>query len=378
MDISRANNLIQEKAKIFVVDDVQEALDILHLLLSRSGYEVFAFSNSAEAYEVAALNPPDLFLLDVNMPEINGYDLCCKLKRVPGLKEIPVIFLSGLNTPEHKIMGFEVGGVDYIVKPYSLEEVQARVKTHIRLRQAEALLRQQNELLEKTVLERTAELQNDIEERKLVEIELARQIETTKEAFNNTIYTLARAAEVNDEDTGNHILRVGEFAAILAMRLHLDSDFVEAIRLQAILHDVGKLHAHPDIFKKSGKLTEEEFVKMKDHTSAGAKIIGSDKKLTIGYKIALTHHEKWDGSGYPAGLRGEQIPIEGRITALADIYDALRSPRTYKDGFDHDATYSIITEGDGRTKPEHFDPAVLKAFKETSGLFEEAYKKLQG
>ncbi len=378
MDISRTNNAIQGKAKIFVVDDVQEALTILRLLLLRSGYEVFAFNNSIEAYEVAALNPPDMFLLDVNMPEINGYELCCMLKRVPGLKEIPVIFLSGLNTPEHKIRGFEVGGVDYIVKPYSFEEVQARVKTHIRLRQAEALLRQQNELLEMTVLERTAELQNDIEERKLVEIELARQIETTKEAFNNTIYTLARAAEVNDEDTGNHILRVGEFAAILAMRLHLDSDFVEAIRLQAILHDVGKLHAHPDIFKKSGKLTEEEFVKMKGHTQAGAKIIGNDNKLSIGYKIALTHHEKWDGSGYPAGLRGEQIPIEGRITALADIYDALRSLRTYKDGFDHDATISIITEGDGRTKPEHFDPAVLKAFKETSGLFEEAYKKLQG
>ena len=372
------HRLKSNKSRIIVVDDEPEVLEILKLMLFHSGNEVISFTNGAAALDAAEREPPDIILLDITMPEMNGFQVCERIKQNSKLKDIPVIFLSGLNAADNKLNGFRAGGVDYITKPYNFDEVQARVGTHIKLGRAEALLRQQKEHLERTVLERTAELQKDIEERKLVEVKLAQQIMATEEAFSYTVHALGRAAEANDEDTGNHILRVGEFCAIIALQLGLDDDFVRAISLQAILHDVGKLHTHPDIFKKNGKLTDDEFTKMKNHTFAGTMIIGNNEKLSLGCSIALTHHEKWDGSGYPCGLAGKQIPIEGRITAIADIYDALRSPRTYKEAFDHDKAFSIITEGDGRTVPAHFDPEVLDAFKKTSAQFAKAYERLKG
>ena len=367
-----------KKAQIIIVDDESSILNMLESMLLKCGNDVFPFTNGEAALEAIACVLPDIVLLDVSMPEMNGYQVCERIKQNSKTKNIPVIFLSGLNTMESRLRGFRAGGVDYIPKPYQSAELQARIGIHIKLGRKDARLRYQNEFLEQSVLERTAELRMDIEERKLVEASLASQIGATEEAFAYTIHALARAAEANDEDTGNHIIRVGEFSAIIASVLGLDDEFVRDIHIQAILHDVGKIHTHPDIFKKTGKLTDAEFTKMKEHTYSGTMIIGNSEKLRIGRNIALTHHEKWDGSGYPNGIAGDQIPLEGRITAIADIYDALRSCRPYKPAYDHNTAYEIITQGDGRTMPEHFDRAVLNAFVEAGTQFEETYDRLKG
>jgi len=205
---------------------------------------------------------------------------------------------------------------------------------------------------------------------------LSRQVRETEEAFVYTIKALARASEVNDEDTGNHILRVGEYAAVIAEALGSPKSFVEAIRIQAPIHDVGKIHTPPSILRKPANLSPEEVAVMREHAERGAKILGDHPRLALARNIALTHHERWDGSGYPRGLKGEQIPIEGRIVTLADQYDALRNKRVYKPPFDHRSACSILLEGDGRTKPGHFDPAVLAAFKSSETRFQQIFERL--
>ncbi|MCK9363844.1 MAG: response regulator [Syntrophales bacterium] len=206
---------------------------------------------------------------------------------------------------------------------------------------------------------------------------LARQVQETEEAFAYTIQALARASEVNDEDTGQHILRVGEYAGFIAVSLGLPERLTQMIRQQAPLHDVGKLYIPASILKKPAKLTDDEMKIIELHPSYGAKIIGEQPRLEVARRIALTHHERWDGSGYPGGLRGVEIPIEGRIVALADQYDALRNRRAYKPAFTHARVFEILDKGDGRTAPSHFDPAVLAIFLKFDKEFEDIYEHMQ-
>jgi len=207
---------------------------------------------------------------------------------------------------------------------------------------------------------------------------LALQARDTESAFEYTVLALARASEANGEDTGDHILRVGDYCALLARNLNMPEKFVQTIRMQAALHDVGKIHISPDILNKPGKLTDDEWDLMELHTLHDSKIIGGHHRMSMADRIALSHHERWDGGGYPYGLSGEQIPIEGRIMNLADQYDALRSTRCYKPAFDHETTCCIIIKGDGRTLPQHFDPEVLKAFMALEGQFAEVHGRLRG
>lgn len=207
---------------------------------------------------------------------------------------------------------------------------------------------------------------------------LSEQVTETEDAFTYTVYSLARAAETRDHDTGDHILRVGEYCSIISSKLTLSDRFVRNIRVQATLHDIGKIHTSLSILQKPGKLDKDEWEEMKKHTIYGARIIGDHRRFKMAKSIALTHHENWDGSGYPEGMKEAQIPVEGRIMALADTYDALRTRRVYKPIFDHDTACRIILEGDDRTLPCHFDPEILSIFKNNMGMFEEIYEKVRG
>ena len=207
---------------------------------------------------------------------------------------------------------------------------------------------------------------------------LSSQVKETEEAFAYTVHALARASEVNDDDTGNHIERVGEYCSLLAERMGMSQEFCSEIRLQSLMHDVGKIHTSEAILRKPGPLTREEVAEMQKHTLFGAKILGEHVRFAMAKTLALCHHERFDGSGYPKGLKGEDIPIAARILSVADQYDALRNKRVYKPAFDHETTCRIITEGDGRTMPEHFDPRVVQAFREVSDRFAEIYDRLSG
>lgn len=206
---------------------------------------------------------------------------------------------------------------------------------------------------------------------------LSSQVKETEDAFEYTVQSLARASEASDEDTGKHIIRVGLYCAVLAKALGMPEHFINTIRVQSALHDVGKIQIPPSVLKKAGKLTPEEWADMQKHSLFGVKIIGDHPRFKMAKTLALCHHERWDGSGYPGGLSGENIPIEARIISIADQYDALRNARVYKPAFDHLKTINIILEGDERTLPKHFDPKVLKAFAEAAAKFEEIYGSLK-
>jgi HD-GYP domain-containing protein (c-di-GMP phosphodiesterase class II) len=198
-----------------------------------------------------------------------------------------------------------------------------------------------------------------------------------EDAFFYTVLSLARAAEASDEDTGNHIVRVGSYARIMAGALGMPEPYCRDIFYFSQMHDAGKMHIHPDILRKKRGLTDQEWAIIKSHPEKGAEIIGDEPRLRIARDSALGHHERWDGSGYPRGLKGEETPLAARITMLADVYDALRSARPYKSSFDHEKTVAIITEGDGRVMPIHFDPAVLEAFRSRHEQFKETYEELK-
>jgi len=341
-----------ESKTIMVVDDTPANLKLLTEMLQAKGYLVLVFPRGAMALKAAAKHPPDLILLDINMPEMNGFEVCERLKADDVLKEIPVIFISALTETEDKVKAFALGGVDYVSKPFQFEEVIARVSTHLRLHRMQLELEKNTLHLKCLVNEKVQEISDS---------QLA------------TIIALAKLAESRDDDTGHHVERTRMFCKVLAEKLRhiphytaeIDATYVENIYHAASLHDIGKVGISDNILLKPGKLTPKEFEIVKTHTMIGANTLQTAHSkyprnvfIKMGIAIAHSHHEKWDGSGYPDGLAGEAIPLSARIMALADVYDALRSKRPYKPPFTNEESSEIIREASGR----HFDPALIGAF----------------
>ena len=359
--------IFQKAPQILIVDDVPENLQLLSGMLTNKGYKVRPVLSGKLALKLAHSNPPDLILLDITMPEMSGYEICAQLKSNPSLKDIPVIFISGLAETEDKVRAFEAGGVDYITKPFKVQEVQARVDSHLRLR-----------FLQKEVEQYNSSLHDMVQA----------QVKEISDSQMATIFALAKLAESRDDETGKHLDRVRLKCGLLATWLRENSlykeqiseQFIETILCTSPLHDIGKVGIPDAILLKPGKLTPEEFEVVKRHTVIGAETLEAVRQMypqnsliQMGIEITRQHHEKWDGSGYPDGRAGEQVSLAARIMAVSDVYDALRSNRAYKPAYPQEETCRILLEGNG----SHFDPMVIEAFRHLQDRFDEIQRDVQ-
>jgi len=319
------------KPTILVVDDVPENIDILTGIL-KDDYRVRAATNGPSALSLVKKMPPDLILLDVMMPGMDGFEVCRELKADLASRKIPVIFVTAMGEVEDESRGFAVGCVDYITKPVSPPIVKHRIKTHL-------ALYDQNRGLETQVQERTVEL----EQTRL-----------------QVIHRLGRASEYRDNETGMHVIRMSHYAYSIGLAAGLSRDEAALLLNAAPMHDVGKIGIPDSILIKPAKLTPDEWSLMRRHCEFGASIIGdyAHPLFQSSRSIALTHHEKWNGEGYPNGLKGEQIPLFGRIVALADVFDALTNKRPYKEAWSVEASLGWISSQRG----EHFDPELTDLF----------------
>lgn len=350
-----------KKDTLLVVDDTPENLTLMAGIL-KDEYRVKVATTGEKALTIARTAPhPDLILLDIMMPSVDGYEICRRLKGEPETSDIPVIFLTALSDLKDEKQGLEVGAVDYITKPISPPILMARVRNHLKLKAAADFLRDKNSYLEAEVGRRT------------------HQIRAVQEV---TILALASLAETRDNDTGNHLKRTQEYIKCLALKLtardrfaaRLTESYLSMIIKSAPLHDIGKVGIPDSILLKPSALTPEEFEIMKTHTILGRMAI-ENAEHSLGYQvdflrvakeIALSHHERWDGTGYPAQLAGEEIPLSARLMAVADVYDSLISRRVYKEPMNHENAVKIVVEN----RETQFDPYIIDAFTECLGEFQ--------
>lgn len=338
-------------ANILIVDDTTSNLVILAEMIKSIGYIARPVTSVKQALSAIAVKKPQLILLDISMPEIDGFDFCEIIKQDPIMKDVPIIFISALNSTEDKVRGFKLGAVDFISKPFELEEITLRINTHLKIFQM------QNEL--------------KIHNRQLFKM-FNSQVEKVTNEQKQLIYVMAKIIEAREDIQGEHIDHLLEYCKVLAMSLQFSPKFEKSVTtsfldtfLMAVpMHDIGKNLLRDEIVLKPGKLSAEEWELMKGHTLLGEKYIqelydnNENEYLKIAADVAKYHHEWWDGTGYPCGLKGEEIPLAARILAVADVYDILTSNRCYRSAYSHEDAVAIMKEETGT----HFDPDIMEVF----------------
>lgn len=334
------------RPRILVVDDDEQVRGLMQALLTTLGYLPEVAEDGEEALEKVAASPPDLILMDATMPRVGGLEAVRRLKASEATRIIPIIMVTGLHDMDTKVQALEAGVDDFLGKPWEQIELKARIASLLKVKAGNDQSRRYQRDLEGEVAKRTRQLEHALTRQRTLSLE--------------AIYGLSRASEFRDEDTGAHLRRMSHYSAAIARRMDLPMRTIEAILYASPMHDVGKIGIPDQILLKPGKLTAHEMQIMKLHTTIGAQILDGSTAdfLKLGRVIALTHHEKWDGSGYPRGLAGTRIPLAGCVTAIADVFDALTTRRPYKEPFAVDKAFEIVREG----REKHFHPEVVDAF----------------
>ncbi len=340
-----------QTANILIVDDTTSNLVILAEMIKSIGYIARPVTSVKQALAAIAVKKPQLILLDIAMPEIDGFDFCEILKQDPIMRDVPIIFISALNSTEDKVKGFKLGAVDFISKPFELEEITLRINTHLKIFQM------QNEL--------------KIHNRRLFKM-FNKQVEKVTDEQRQLIYTLAKMMEAREDKEGTHLEHIMSYSKLLAMSLQFSpkfekqvtASFLDALLMAVPLHDIGKVYVRDEILLKPGPLLDEEMDVVKTHTTLGAEAIremyekNPSDYLKMAIDIAQCHHEKWDGTGYPCGLAGDEIPLSARILAVVDVYDILTSNRCYRDAYTHEEAIEIMKQESGKS----FDPDIIEIF----------------
>ncbi len=345
-------------ARILIVDDQPLTREVMTLVVQAQGYRTLVATNGPEALAIAAKRAVDLVILDVVMPGMDGYEVMRRLRAEERTRVLPVVIVSGLEDKESRIKGLAAGADDFLTRPVDRLELKVRLQNLLRMKRFQDELAGQKAVLERTVELRTAELERSNRE---------------------TIHTLIRAAAHRDDESGAHVKRMGLYATLMAQRLGLDPAFCVTIGFASQLHDIGKIGIPDRILEKPEALGAEEWTIMKTHTEIGGRMLAlnSSPYLAMAADIARAHHEHWDGSGYPLGLEAEAIPLSARITKLCDIYDTLRCKRPYKPAMDHSAAASSMLLGDAKSKPSHFDPVLLEAFRSAVSDFRDIFETIR-